>query len=91
MLAISIKSIFSDHWKSEKLALTRRYESSPCESIVESVEKMLSCREFSSGDAEYICFGTHEPRPLRLGQNLRHGHSLGYPRASEPEWKVYYL
>jgi hypothetical protein len=55
MLAISIKSIFSDHWKSEKLALSRRYESSHWESIVESVEKMLSCREPSSGYAEYIC------------------------------------
>jgi hypothetical protein len=55
MLAISIKSIFSGHWKSEKLALSRRYESSHWESIVESVEKMLSCREPSSGYAEYIC------------------------------------
>ncbi len=55
MLAISIKSIFSDHWKSEKLALSRRYEPSHWESIVESVEKMLSCREPSSGYAEYIC------------------------------------
>ena len=55
MLAISIKSIFSDHWKSEKLALSRRYESSHWESIVESVEKMLYRREPSSGYAEYIC------------------------------------
>ena len=55
MLAISIKSIFSDHWKSIKLELSRRYESSHWESIVESVEKMLSCREPSNGFAEYIC------------------------------------
>ena len=55
MLAISIKSIFSDHWKSEKFELSRRYESSHWESIVESVEKMLSCREPSNGYAEYIC------------------------------------
>jgi hypothetical protein len=55
MLAISIKSIFSDHWKAEKLALSRRYESSLWESIVESVEKMLSCKEPSNGYAEYIC------------------------------------
>jgi hypothetical protein len=55
MLAISIKSIFSDHWKSIKLELSRRYESSHWKSIVESVEKMLSCREPSNGYAEYIC------------------------------------
>jgi hypothetical protein len=55
MVAISIKSIFSDHWKSIKLELSRRYESSHWESIVESVEKMLSCREPSNGYAEYIC------------------------------------
>ncbi len=55
MLAISIKSIFSDHWKSIKLELCRRYESSHWQSIVESVEKMLSCREPSNGYAEYIC------------------------------------
>ena len=55
MLAISIKSIFSDHWKSIKLELSRKYESSHWQSIVESVEKMLSCREPSNGYAEYIC------------------------------------
>ena len=55
MLAISIKSIFSDHWKSIKLELSRRHESSHWQSIVESVEKMLSCKEPSSGYAEYIC------------------------------------
>ena len=55
MLATSIKSIFSDHWKSIKLELSRRYESSHWKSIVESVEKMLSCREPSNGYAEYIC------------------------------------
>lgn len=55
MMAISIKSIFSDHWKSIKLELSRRYESSHWQSIVESVEKMLSCREPANGYAEYIC------------------------------------
>ena len=66
MLAISIKSIFSDHWKSEKLALSRRYESFHWQSIVESVEKMLSCREPSSGYAEYICVhcGTKKKSPF---------------------------
>ena len=54
MLAISIKSMFSDHWRSEKLALSRIYESSHWESVVESVERMLSCREPSSGYAQYI-------------------------------------
>jgi hypothetical protein len=54
-LAMSIKSIFSDHWKLIKLELSRRYESSHWESIVEAVEKMLSCREPSNGYAEYIC------------------------------------
>lgn len=55
MLVRSIKSIFSDHWKAEKLALSRRYEPSHWQSIVESVEKMISCREPSNGYAEYIC------------------------------------
>ena len=66
MLAISIKSIFSDHWKSIKLELSRRYESSHWKSIVESVEKMLSCREPSNGYAEYICThcGTKKKSPF---------------------------
>jgi len=55
MLAITIKSIFSDHWKSIKLELSRRYKTSHWPSIVESVEKMLSCREPSNGYAEYVC------------------------------------
>jgi hypothetical protein len=45
VLNLSIKSIFFDHWKSIRLELSRRYESSHWESIVESVEKMVSCRE----------------------------------------------
>ncbi len=55
MFGISIKSIFSDHWKAEKLELSRRYESFHWESIVESGEKMLCCREPSGGYAEYCC------------------------------------
>jgi hypothetical protein len=54
-ICISIKSIFCDHWKSIKLEISRRYESFHRRSIVESVKKMLSCREPSSGYAEYIC------------------------------------
>ncbi|MEW6215747.1 MAG: transposase [Nitrospirota bacterium] len=55
MPAHSIKSIFRDHWKSLKQGLSRRYESSHWDSIVGSVEKMLSCRDPSNGYAEYIC------------------------------------
>jgi len=43
-----------------------RYESSHWESIVESVEKMLSCKDPSNGYAEYICMkcGTKERVPF---------------------------
>jgi len=55
MLAKSTKSIFFDHCKDKKLAISRRYEPSPWQSIVKSVERMLSYREPSNGYAEYIC------------------------------------
>lgn len=55
MSADSIKSIFRDHWKPAKQALSRRYEQSHWRSIVEAVEKMLVCRDSSNGYAEYIC------------------------------------
>lgn len=55
MPAYSIKLIFRDHWKSSKQVLSKIYAPSHWESIVESVEKMLSCKDPSNGYAEYIC------------------------------------
>jgi hypothetical protein len=51
----SIKSIFREHWKKAKQEISRRYEPTHWKSIVEAVEKMLSCRDPSKGYAEYMC------------------------------------
>lgn len=66
MPANLIKSIFYDHWKAAKSVLSTRYSSSHWKSIVESVEKMLSCRDPSNGYAEYICLkcGTKKKAPF---------------------------
>ena len=65
MLRDSIKSIFRDHWKKAKQELSRRYELSHWNSIVEAVEKMVSCRDPSKGYAEYICMKCGTKKDLR--------------------------
>ncbi len=64
MTGHSIKKIFRDHWKETKQELSRVYESSHWRSIVESVEKMLGCREASNGYAEYICIKCGESKKV---------------------------
>ncbi|MBI5788781.1 MAG: transposase [Candidatus Schekmanbacteria bacterium] len=55
MAANLIKTIFCEHWKPAKQALSRGYEPSHWEDIVTAVEKMLGCRDPANGFAEYIC------------------------------------
>lgn len=55
MAGHSIKTIFYDHWSSAKQVISRRYSSFHWRSIVDAVDKMLSCKDPSGGYAEYIC------------------------------------
>lgn len=72
-----IKKIFRDFWHVVCFELASMYSSLHWESILENVEKMVNCGDFSNGYAEYICPNCFEKKKVGFTCKCRFCTSCG--------------